>query len=43
MRKDRDPLVRELAEERLSEARSLLEDGHAVLQMKSTSCAERKR
>ena len=37
MRKDADPLVRERVEERLIKARNLPEDGHAVLQMKSTS------
>jgi hypothetical protein len=40
MRKDADPLVRERVEERLIEARSLIEDGHAVLQMKSINRRE---
>jgi hypothetical protein len=43
MRKDADPLVRELVEERLLEARNPLEEGHAVLQMKSTNCEDRRR
>lgn len=40
MRMDTDPLVRELVEERLIEARSLLNDGHTVLQMKSVNSKE---
>jgi hypothetical protein len=43
MRKDADPLVRERVEERLIEAKSLAEDGHAVLQMKSTNRGEGRR
>jgi HEAT repeat protein len=43
MRKDVDPLVRERVEERLIEAKSLLEGGHAVLQMKSTNREEKRR
>jgi hypothetical protein len=43
MRKDGDPLVRERAEERLTEARNLLEDAHSVIQMKSTNCEDRRR
>ena len=42
MRKDADPLVRELVEERRMEARNLLDDGHAVLQMKSANRDERR-
>jgi hypothetical protein len=43
MRKDADPLVRELVEERLLEVRNPLEEGRAVLQMKSTNCEDRRR
>ena len=43
MRKDADPLVRERVEERLIEARNPLEEGRAVLQMKSTNREERSR
>jgi hypothetical protein len=43
MRKDADPLVRELVAERLIEARNPLEDGHAVLQMKSSNREEGRR
>ncbi len=43
MRKDVDPLVRELVEERLIAARNPLVDDHAVLQMKSANCEERRR
>jgi hypothetical protein len=42
MRKDADPLVRELVEERLLEARNSLEEGRAVLQMKSTNGEDRR-
>jgi hypothetical protein len=42
MRKDADPLVLERVEERLMEARSLREDGHAILQMKAASNNERR-
>jgi len=42
MRKDADPLVRERVQERLVEARNPLEEGHAVLQMKSTTREERR-
>ena len=43
MRKDADPLVRELVDERLIAARNPLVDDHAVLQMKSTNCEDRRR
>jgi len=42
MRKDADSLVRERVRERLIEARELLEDGHAVLQMKSANPDKRR-
>jgi hypothetical protein len=42
MRKDADPLVSELVEERLVEARNRPEEGRAVLQMKSASREEGK-
>jgi hypothetical protein len=43
MRKDADPLVRERVEERLIEARNSLDEGHAVLQMRSANCETRGR
>ena len=43
MRKDADPLVRERVEERLIEARNLLEGTHTVVQMKLSNREERRR
>jgi hypothetical protein len=43
MRKDADPLVRERVEERLVEARNLLEGTHTVVQMKLSNHEERRR
>jgi hypothetical protein len=42
MRKDADPLVRERVQERLVEARNPLEEGRAVLQMKSANLDKRR-